>query len=142
MQPILFRPLFENGGFQDLVDSILENNGAPATRPASYATPLDIFEEENQFEVYLDVPGLSRDELKIGVDGETLNVKGERPARAQSGNERHYRSVERWTGSFSRALTLPPTVDTTRIEAQLKDGVLKLVLPKKEASKPRQINIA
>jgi HSP20 family protein len=140
MQPILFRPLFENGGFQDLVDSFFEN-GPAATRPAAYATPLDIFEEENQFEVYLDVPGLSRDELKIGVDGDTLTVKGERAARAQTGDERHYRSVERWTGAFSRALTLPPTVDTTRIEAQLKDGVLKLVLPKKEASKARQINI-
>lgn len=126
----------------DLGDLLGMFNGGGAVAEATvHSTPLDVYEEEDRFEIFFDVPGLSRDELKIAIDGETLSVKGERPARAQNANERHYRSIERWTGAFARSLTLPPTVDTSRIEAQLRDGVLKLVLPKKEASKPRQITI-
>jgi HSP20 family protein len=111
-------------------------------KPAAVATPLDIFEHDDRFEVWLDVPGIAREDVKLSLDGETLKIQGERPAQAVTEeSSRHYRRTERWTGNFSRSLTLPNTVDGSRIEAKLQDGVLKVVLPKRDQAKPRQIQI-
>jgi HSP20 family protein len=146
MLPILFRPTVHHfeGNLEDLFQNFFDGAQPSTTQeaaPAPANAALDIYEETDRFEVVLDVPGFTREELKINVENDTLAIRGERPARAQSANPQHFRRVERWTGSFERTLTLPSTVDTTRAEAQLKDGVLKLVLPKKETSKPRQISI-
>ncbi len=109
-------------------------------RPAT--TPLDIHEHDDRYEVWLDVPGVNKEDIKLSLEGETLTIQGERPAQAVTEeSSRHFRRTERWTGSFSRSLTLPGTVDASRIEAKLEEGVLKVVLPKRDQAKPRQITI-
>jgi HSP20 family protein len=109
---------------------------------APYFAPIDVQEHEDRFECFLDVPGVAREDLKLSLADDTLRIQGERPAAAVTEQQsRYFRRAERWAGSFSRTLTLPSTVDASRVEAQLKDGVLKLVLPKKEQAKARSIQI-
>lgn len=142
MRPILFH----NGLDRDLdtfLGSLFGQTAAPTEvcEPATQAVPMDLYETDTSYEAYLDVPGLSRDDVKISVEESSVTIRGERPARAQSTNEKHFRRVERWTGAFAQTLNLPTTIDASKIEAQLKDGVLKLVLPKREQAKPRTITI-
>lgn len=111
-------------------------------RPTSHAAPIDVNELEDRFECYLDLPGIAKEDLKISLEDSTLVVHGERPAQAVTEQtSKLFRRTERWTGAFSRTLTLPSSVDGLRVEAQLKDGVLKLVLPKREQAKARTIQI-
>jgi HSP20 family protein len=110
--------------------------------PRAATTPLDIYEHDDRFEVWLDVPGVNKEDIKLSLEGETLRIQGERPARAETEQtNRHFRRTERWSGRFSRSLTLPSTVDGSRIEAKLEEGVLKVVLPKRDQAKPRDITI-
>ncbi len=152
MLPMLFHstlnPSFEQ--LDTIFNTLWEKNqsqsqsvqgGCAPTTSTSDDVSMDIYEHEDRYELWLDVPGLARNEIKLSVEDNTLVVKGERPALAQDANERLFRRVERWTGAFSRSIELPQTVDTTRIQANLKDGVLKLVLAKREQAKARQIDI-
>src|SRR5689334_1351802 len=92
----------------------------PARTEQRSPTPLDIYEHDDRFEVWLDVPGVTREDLKLSLENETLTIQGERPAQAVTEeSSRHFRRTERWTGGFSRTLTLPGSVDGTRIEAKL-----------------------
>jgi HSP20 family protein len=144
MLPILLRDTSPLDEQLDHLFGTFFHTGTPLRRPEPqpYAAALDIYEEADRFEVWLDLPGFSQNEVKVELEGDTLTIKGERPARAESANENLFRRVERWSGQFSRTLTLPNTVDTTRVDANLKDGVLRLVLAKREQAKPRQISIS
>lgn len=105
-------------------------------RAPSFALPLDIYENEERYELRLDVPGVAKDDLKLHCENDTLSVRGQRKS-ARDGATR----CERWCGSFDRMFSLPDGVDTARTEASLKDGVLTIVLPKCEKAKPRQITV-
>jgi HSP20 family protein len=120
-----------------------EQSAQTAAKTAAPAiTPLDIFEHAERFEVWLDVPGVNKEDVKLSLEGETLRVQGERPAQAVTeATSKNFRRTERWTGPFSRTITLPNTVDGSRIEAKLEDGVLRIVLPKRDQAKARSIPI-
>lgn len=93
--------------------------------------------EESQI-VTAELPGMTSEDLKISVLGDTLTISGERcPAELEEGA--HYQRRERGCGSFTRAIQLPYTVDADRVEASFEKGVLTLVLPRAEADKPRKI---
>ena len=101
-----------------------------------FLPPLDVYENNERYELRLDVPGVAKDDLKVHFEQDTLTIRGER----KSATENPTRS-ERWAGSFERTLSLPEGVDGARIEASVKDGVLTIVVPKGERAKPRQITI-
>jgi len=107
---------------------------------SSWVPPVDVEQEADKFRVHVDLPGVKRDELEITVHGDTLTIKGEKKRESESKQDETYRS-ERYYGSFSRSLTLPAAVDSNRIEASYKDGVLEIVIPKSEEAKPKQIKI-
>jgi len=106
----------------------------------AFQVAVDIREEDDAFFVDAEVPGLSADEVKIDVEKNVLTIRGERKVEKEE-LEGTYRRVERQYGSFSRSFTLPETVDADHISADLKDGVLALRLPKKEAPSPRTIAV-
>ena len=87
-----------------------------------------------------EVPGLSADEVKVDVEKNVLTLSGERKVEKEE-TEGTFRRVERQYGSFTRSFTLPETVNTESISADLKDGVLELKLPKKEAPTPKSISV-
>ncbi len=140
MIPRIFA-LTNPNGIDELFRTFARENGRE-TAQTCVSTPLDIIEHADRFEVWLDLPGVAREDVKLSLEDDTLRIQGERPAQAVTEEtSRNFRRTERWTGSFARSLTLPGSVDGTRIEAKLADGVLRLVLPKRDQAKPRTIPI-
>ncbi len=110
----------------------------PNTQPFQVA--VDIREENDAYFVDAEVPGLAAKDVQVDVEKNVLTIRGERKVEKEEG-EGKYKRIERRYGSFSRSFTLPETVDADNISADLKDGVLALRLPKKEAPSPRTIAV-
>jgi len=100
--------------------------------------PLDVVQEEQRYVVRADLPGLGRDEVEITFQDGVLTIKGEKKQDESPENHRLHLQ-ERFHGSFVRNLRLPERVDTDKIEATMKDGVLELVLPFVPELQPRKI---
>jgi len=95
-------------------------------------------EDKDNYYVRAELPGLKTDDLDISVTGNNLAVSGERKIVEES-REAKYHRREREAGKFSRVIRLPGQINTEKIEAKLVDGVLTIVLPKAEETKPKQI---
>jgi HSP20 family protein len=93
----------------------------------------------DNLELIAEVPGVNREDLQVKIQGNYLEISGVRKPDNPEGYTVH--RTERATTSFSRSFTLPYEVDAGKVAAALKDGLLKMTLPKSEAAKPRQINI-
>lgn len=106
----------------------------------AFQVAVDIREEQDAFFVDAEVPGLSAEDVNIDVEKNVLTIRGERKVEKEE-TEGTYRRVERQYGGFSRSFSLPENVDAEHIRADLKDGVLALRLPKKEAPTPRSIAV-
>jgi HSP20 family protein len=101
---------------------------------------VNVWADENNFYAEADLPDLSLDKLEVFVtDGNQLTIQGERKAPEVPGAV--WVRQERPFGQFTRVLALPSLVDTDKVEAKYEHGVLKLVLPKSEAAKPRKITV-
>lgn len=99
----------------------------------------NLYDSGGQMKLIAEVPGISKEELTIRIQGNYLELSGTRKAESPKGYKAH--RVERGTSSFTRSFTLPAEVEAERVEAMLKEGILTLVLPKAEAARPRQISI-
>ena len=93
----------------------------------------------DHFEVVAEVPGFAKENLHIKIQGNYLEISGSHEVDAPEGYAVH--RVERGTASFNRSFTLPSDVDSEKVEATLKNGLLVLTLPMAEASKPKQITV-
>jgi HSP20 family protein len=107
----------------------------------SWVPPMDVVETGDEVRCHLEVPGLSPEDIEIRVQDNMLVVAGEKKVEQSEQNEGGFRSVERRYGRFERSFTLPRTIDTNDVKARHEHGVLTIVLPKMEASKPRRIQI-
>ena len=107
---------------------------------------VDIFENGKQ-ELVLkaELPDLKREDIQVVFENNTLTLKGERKfenaALENAAKKEQFHRIERAYGTFSRSFSLPSTVDTTRIAAEYKNGVLTVTLPFREESRPRTINV-
>jgi HSP20 family protein len=113
---------------------------APEQRPvAPLVPPVDIIEDGEGITVRADLPGVSRENLSIGVDGDTLTVE----ATVSLGEAAHVQPVyaEVRTAQYKRSFVLSRDLDTERINASIRNGVLTLQVPKREQAKPRRIEI-
>jgi len=106
----------------------------------SWSPLCDIHEEGDDIIVKADLPGLDRNDIDIQVEKNILTLRGERKREKEVKSENLFRT-ERFYGSFTRSFTLPGTVDTEKIRAEYRDGVLQVVLPKLEEAKPRKIQV-
>lgn len=122
--------------FRDF-DRLTQRLLGTAARPA--VMPMDAWREEDQFIVEFDVPGIADDSLELDVEHNVLTVRAERP---DVDPDREMVSAERPRGVFSRQLFLGENLDTDRIEASYRSGVLRLTIPVAESAKPRRIKIA
>jgi HSP20 family protein len=107
-------------------------------RPWSPA--VDIFETENELVLKADVPDVDLKDIEVRVENQTLTIRGERKFAEQE-NTKGYHRIERSYGTFVRSFAVPSTVDTEKVNAVYKNGVLSVSLPKKEAAKPRQVKV-
>jgi HSP20 family protein len=127
-----------NSLFQDY--SRGQGNETEALSAASFAPPVDIYEDEHKLVLKLEVPGVKQEDLDIQVEGRTLTVRGERKFSSEEKEENFHR-VEHRYGTFSRSFTLPNTVDADNVKATCDAGLLQIELAKKPEAKPRQIKI-
>jgi len=108
--------------------------------PRTWTPACNTFEDEQGFWVHAALPGIDRKNIEIVVEDGVLILKGERKEET-SDETRTYFAREIGWGAFSRSFRLPTNVDTTKVEATYKDGILSIALPKREESKPRRITI-
>jgi HSP20 family protein len=122
-------------------DRFFEDVGWPLvfTQERAWAPPVDISETEDELVLRLEVPGMDRKDINITVSEGVLTVAGEKKMEREEKETCH--CTERCYGSFSRSLCLPFDVETDDIDATFKDGVLKITLPRAEASKPKRIEV-
>lgn len=112
----------------------------PAVWDANRSGPLtNLYDADDHLEMKLEIPGISKEELGIKVQGNYLEISGVRKSDAPEGYSAH--RVERNVQSFTRSFTLPSDIDSDNIEAHLKNGLLILRLPKQETAKTKQITI-
>jgi HSP20 family protein len=102
---------------------------------------MDLVEEDDDYVLRADLPGLSEKDLNIELDDDVLTISGERKSEHEERKQGLYR-VERASGSFSRSLTLPQGVDPDSIQARFERGVLEVRVPKPERHKPRRVAIS
>jgi HSP20 family protein len=106
----------------------------------TWAPAVDIYEHEGNIVLTAELPGVDPKDVDVRVENNVLTLRGERKWSDDVQRESYHR-VERAYGSFTRSFTLPNVVDTEKIKADFKEGMLKLVLPKREEAKPKQISI-
>src|SRR2546429_770666 len=111
-----------------------------ALTTTSFAPPVDIYEDEHNITLKLEVPGIDEKDIDVRIENNTLTVHGERKFEKEE-KEENFRRVERQYGSFTRSFTLPNTVDPEQVNATYNKGVLKVNLAKKAEAKPKQIKV-
>lgn len=123
--------------FEDAFTRILSEprSGRP------WAPAVDVYETENELVLKADLPDIKQEDIDVRVENQTLTLAGERKFDSTS-DKNGYHRIERGYGSFVRSFSVPNTFDTEKIDAQYKNGVLTVTLPKKEHAKPRQIKVA
>jgi HSP20 family protein len=126
------------------IDRVFDSSrGSLFRTPASFGSwspALDLYQDKDQFTVVTDLPGLKKEEIEISLHDGVLTISGERKQEPKEGSK-GYRT-ERFYGRFQRTVTLPASVDAEKVSAKYQDGILKVVLPKAEEAKPRQIEVS
>lgn len=110
------------------------------TSNAGIVPAVDIVERENDFLVKVELPGVSKEEVKITIQNDVLTIRGEKKQEKEKKGDTYHR-VERSYGVFQRSFTLPASVQPEKIEATHENGVLHLVIPKAEEAKPKEIEV-
>lgn len=106
-----------------------------------WAPLVDIVEDDTQYVITAELPGLEKEKIKVGVQDDVLTISGERKYEKEEKDKKFHR-IERAHGSFSRSFTIPANSDGDTVSAEFKDGILQVHLPKTETVKPKQIEVA
>ena len=107
----------------------------------AWVPAIDVYETaDKDVVVKVDLPDMKREDIKVTFENNVLSIEGERKLVADASREQYHR-MERGYGAFRRTFTLPATVDAARVEANYQDGLLTVKLPRREESRPRQIQV-
>ena len=139
----LYDPWESMKTLQNEINDLFRNDRIPSTTglfDRSVTPAIDFIEGENEFTVTCELPGLEEKDIDVSIASNVLTVKGTKNTDYENKRGKYYKK-ETWTGSFQRTLALPQTVDSEKISAQLKNGILQIRLPKNEELKPRQITV-
>ena len=116
------------------------NEGRTEDSFGAWAPAVDIFEKDHNLVIRAELPGVSKEDIDIGIENGVLTLKGERKRESEVEEGNAYR-LERVYGAFTRSFSLPTTVDPSKIQAVYKDGVLEVTVPKLDAAKPKKVQI-
>jgi HSP20 family protein len=106
-----------------------------------WAPSVDLYEDKDKYIVRAELPGMRKEDIEVTASGDTLTISGEKKHEEESNDGRETYRAERFFGRFQRTITLPTAMDTSKIRAQYKDGVLTLTLPRAEEAKRKQIEV-
>ncbi|HUL96410.1 MAG TPA: Hsp20/alpha crystallin family protein [Usitatibacter sp.] len=130
--------------FQRQVEQALGGGWPSSIRAASRGAfpPINMGTGNDAVEIYAFAPGIDPSKLEVSVDRGLLTIAGERASDLPPESDKvSIYSAERFAGPFRRVVSLPEDVDASRIEAKYRDGVLRIVVPKRETAKPRRIEV-
>ena len=126
-------------GFHDEVTRLFDELSRPVQR--GWLPAVDVREDDDAYRILVDLPGIDPKQVKIEMSADTLSLKGERKAETIEQGKGTVHRVERVSGSFERSFRLGLPVDSAKIKATYRDGVLDIVVPKLEQAKTREIAI-
>lgn len=141
--------LQRNANKQSYVDDIFNNffnEIASFSYPVSHGERMlsprtDITENESEYHLEVELPGVTQDNIDLKIDSNILTIEGKKEQSTEK-KDYNYHMQERYYGSFSRSISLPSNIDEENVEANFKDGILSITIPKKEQSKAKQIKIS
>ncbi|MBW2038519.1 MAG: Hsp20/alpha crystallin family protein [Deltaproteobacteria bacterium] len=138
-----WEPLKDLMALQERMNRLFEETFSRGPKEAEvgvWSPAVDILEKGEEIILKMEVPEVDQRDIDIKMEGNILTIKGER--KLEEGTKREdYHRLERPYGNFNRSFSLPNTVDQGKIKAGYKDGVLRVILPKKEETKPKQIEV-
>ncbi|MEK6630249.1 MAG: Hsp20/alpha crystallin family protein, partial [Acidobacteriota bacterium] len=145
MTIVRWNPLRELNAMQERVNRILgdacRGSDDDVMRRGAWVPPVDIYDTGNhELVIKAELPDMNKDEIEIMVENNSLTLRGEKKMDPSMKDEQCHR-VERAYGHFSRTFSLPPTVDSSKVSADYKNGVLSIKLPIREEAKPKQIQV-
>ncbi|HDL89328.1 MAG TPA: Hsp20/alpha crystallin family protein [Thermodesulforhabdus norvegica] len=139
--PSTFKPLEELERLRREMDRLFDNvMSRRSWLTAKVYPPINITEDKDAYYIRAELPGVKPEDIEISVEADTVIIGGERKAEDVGTNVTYHRK-ERETGKFKRAVRLPTQMDPDKVEAKFKNGILTVILPKSEGSKPRQIQV-
>ena len=140
-------PFRELDDLQDRLSTIFgrapvkkEGDKREALTVAEWAPLVDIVEDDKNYVIKAELPGLKKEEIKVGVQDDVLTISGERKYEKEEKDKKFHR-IERAFGSFMRSFTIPDDSDGEKVSAEFKDGILRVHLPKTEKVKPKQVEV-
>jgi HSP20 family protein len=138
-------PLRDLATLQNRINRFVRESYSPespeeALTTTGFAPPVDIYEDEHNITLKVEVPGIDEKDIDVRIENHTLIVHGERKFEKEE-KEENFRRVERHYGGFTRSFTLPSSVDAGQVSADYEKGVLKIKLAKKAEAKPKQIKV-
>ncbi len=127
--------------FDQLPESKAMLTDGSVVETGDWTPAVDIHENENNFIIHADLPGIDKENIEVSMENNTLTIKGKRNQFHEKKHKDYVRS-ERIMGRFYRRFTLPETADGENITAKTEKGVLEVTIPKKEIAKPRSIAVS
>jgi len=126
----------------DLFHRFFDDWDAPLTswRSETWWPALDVSEQDDKVVVKAEMPGMKHDDIELSVMNGTLTINGEKKESQEDKGEGYYHSERRY-GTFRRDIALPASVDSEKVEATYKDGVLTVTLPKTEQAKAKHVSV-
>ncbi len=143
MAIVRWEPFREMMALEDRLNRLFQRGLGPVREQESlqaWAPPVDIYENEKEIVLKADLPEVKPEDVDIRMENNILTLRGERRFEKDV-KEENYHRVERNYGSFRRTFTLPATVDADNIDARYENGVLRVILPKREEARPKQIRV-
>ena len=127
-----------SGRMNQLLDNVFGEDGE--VENVAWGPNVDVVENDDNFQIVAELPGIKMDEVKISLADNVLTLKGEKKNEV-SENKRNFYRAERRYGQFQRCFTLPSGMDAEKVRANMENGVLTITLPKAEEAKAREIPI-
>jgi len=123
-----------------LFDGLFGESDKDGNVMTSWSPTADVIENNNSYLIKVELPGVSKNDVKITLRENILTIKGEKKAENEE-KDHNYHRIERSYGSFERSFSTPSNVKGEKIDASYKDGVLTVTLPKVEEAKPKEIEV-
>lgn len=138
-------PFSELLSLQDEFNKVFEDKlskrfGGEEISQNTISPAVDIYEDENKVTIEAELPGLTQKDIDVKVENNTLVIKGEKKFEKEDKKDNYHR-IERYYGTFQRSFILPETVDSDKIKAEYKNGVLEINIPKKPEVKPKAVKV-
>lgn len=136
LRPTLFGNLFES-----MIDELMTPAADAARESGAFSPRIDVIETEGGYQVEADLPGVTKNDVKVGVDGQRVTIEAEVRRETERKEGETVMHAERVVRKYARSFELPHEVDDAQAIAKLEHGVLTLTLPKKQASQSRLLTI-